>query len=61
MTLVAFDGYLRPTEALDMRTEDFYVGQGQKKKHVSAVIAPSARGEPAKNKQFDDGHALGAH
>ena len=61
LTLTAFDGYLRPTEALKLQTEDFFIAEQKKETHVSVVIAPSTRGEPAKNRQFDDGYSLGAH
>ncbi len=61
LTLTAFDGYLRPTESLKLQTEDFFIAKRKKETHVSVVIAPFTRGEPAKNRQFDDGYSLGAH
>ena len=61
LTLTAFDGYLRPTEALKLQTEDFFIAKRGRETHVSVVIAPATRGEPAKNRQFDDGYSLGGH
>ena len=58
---LAFDGYLRPTEALSLRKDDVYTSVTKKVLHISVVVAPRSRGTPAKNKQFDDGYTVGAH
>jgi integrase len=60
-TLVAADGYLRPSEALGLRKEDFYRSGEGRATQWSVVVAPLSRAVPAKNKQFDDGYVVGAH
>ena len=59
--MIAFDGYLRPGEALALRKEDVYCSVKKKATMLSVVVAPLTRGTPAKNKQFDDGYTVGAH
>ena len=60
-TLLAVDGYLRPSEVLALRTQDFFKsGRGRTLKW-SVVVAPLSRGVPAKNRQFDDGFVAGAY
>jgi integrase len=60
-TLLAVDGYLRPSETVGLRSQDFFKsGRGCSLKW-SVVVAPLTRGVPAKNKQFDDGFVVGAY
>jgi hypothetical protein len=61
LVVIAFDGYLRPGEALALRKEDVYRSTKKGSTLLSVVVAPLSRGAPAKNKQFDDGYAVGAH
>ncbi len=60
-TLIAADGYLRPSEALGLRKEDFFCSGRGTQQEWSVVVAPLTRALPAKNKQFDDGFIAGAH
>jgi integrase len=60
-TLIAADGYLRPSEALGLRKEDFFCSGRGAQQEWSVVVAPLTRAVPAKNKQFDDGYIAGGH
>ena len=61
LVLLSFDGYMRPSEALALQTQDFFASGSPRDRHWSVVIAPLCRGTPAKNKQFDDGCTIGAY
>ncbi len=56
-TLVAADGYFRPSETLALQRQDFY-HSSRGRTPCSVVVA---REVPAKNKQFDDGFAVSGH
>lgn len=59
--LLAVDGYLRPSEALALRREDFHVLTHGNDATWSVTVAPSTRGAPAKNREYDDGFTVGAY
>ena len=59
LVLLAFDCYLRPSEALNLRKQDVTAPRsGTRNCSWSLVIAPQG-GAPAKNRQFDAGVVVG--
>ena len=59
IVVLAFDCYLRPSEALNLRKQDVTAPRaGTRNKSWSIVVAPQG-GAPAKNRQFDAGVVVG--
>ena len=60
--VLAWDCYLRPSEALMLRKEDLCPPRPRSSvQRWSVTIAPAVRDRPAKNRQFDAGVVVGAH
>ena len=55
--LVAADGYLRPSDLLDIQPEDVTAGQGRlgaEFRHTTVLLAPFQRGKSTKTNEFND-------
>ena len=55
--LVAADGYLRPTDLLDIQPEDVTAGHGRlgpEFRHTTVLLAPFQRGKSTKTNEFND-------
>eukprot|EP00971_Amphidinium_carterae_P327229 6458444-Amphidinium_carterae.1 len=61
LSLLCFDCYLRPGEAVQLHVSDIVLPARNKGyHHVGVIVCPQERGTPAKNREFDDTFLVGS-